>query len=629
MTVSRPFASWMTTTALAALLCLSMTFAAHAEVRKWKDKSGKNTIEAEFVSQSENKVKLRSANGRTYEIEITQLSTADRDYLKTLEESPFKEVGDSPFMEVKEGNANGKTSKSGVSGQVIPDWSDADLILVEGPEEGWKYSPPSEGLPKFKAKNVALPKAEFGEHLKTMVSNNQAKRVALGVEQNSAGKSFSRVILADIMAGRLVANQQYQQKLVPISIHPDGQRILLRSDEFGFGAQGTLRIDRVEGKGLVEQARFEPYADEDRSSERDVKWAEFVGDNQILTCSRGGRVALWSSDLKPVVQFHLKQIIFTAGVSPDRRYVAIADIKNLYIFDTETKSFAGIVPVPQDTVPGHLAFSPSGAKIAVVGGNRAITWDAATGEISSDFPINGVAELGVVFSGEDYLLVGSQYLIDLENQVKLWQYQGSNYSASSGNQVLIPDYNFIHNGAIMAGQLPHPEALKALEDAKSRGDLFLLKPGDTVNLDVSEIPESHQERVRKGITEQLAKHRIQIGQGAPVTVKASIQGTATTQSYTVFGRGRMDLNVNRQVSRVQIISDGKTAWSQQQDNIPGMIQAKGNESMQDVVTRMTANPNLQFFDRVRLPQVVQKPVGDKASAWQTLGQTRISARGLK
>jgi len=601
-----------------------------AEVRQWTDKSGRNKIEAEFVSQADDKVKLRSPSGKMFEIAVGQLSEADQAWLKSQADNPFKEVGDSPFMELPGSAAENKSASGSASGKVVPDWSNAELLTVEAPEQGWSYQPQASQVPKYKAKNVALPKAEFGENARALTSNAIAKQVALSTEQGTHNQHHSRIFVGDLGTGRVIATQQYPQFWRALSIHSQGNRVLLRSSEFGFGQEGVLRIVRVQGHGLTDEAEMEPYSDESQAVNRDVRWAEFVGDNQLLTCSRNGRVALWDvATLQPVCQFLLGSNVIALGVNPNRTHVALADPKNLYLFDIAARSFAGIVPVPEGAMPTRLAFSPSGERIAVVGGRRVMTWNAATGEIVSDFPIPGVSELEVLFTGENYLLVGSQFLIDLENQVKLWQYQGSQQSAGAGSMVLLVDFDFLGPGAIMVGKMPHPEALDALEKAKSQGSLFLLKPGDTVELDVSEVPAPQQEQVREDLTEHLKKNRIQVGTQAPVKVKAAIRSEAGNQTYIIFGRGRMTVNLTRQISSVQVIGEGKVAWSQQADNVPGTVRTKSTEDFAAAVQKECANPNLKFFEKLRMPSLVQRMTGDGPNTWQALGHSTVSARGVR
>lgn len=78
------------------------------EVRTWTTADGGRTIEAEFVSSSEGKVKIRrKADRKVFELSLDAVSEADRDWVaaqeKAAEEAAAKEDDDNPFSKMLTG----------------------------------------------------------------------------------------------------------------------------------------------------------------------------------------------------------------------------------------------------------------------------------------------------------------------------------------------------------------------------------------------------------------------------------------------------------------------------------------------------------------------------------------------
>ena len=60
-----------------------------AEVRTWKDKTGRFSILAELVEWDGTKVKLKKEDGQVIEVAIDRLSDPDRQYLESQVTNPF------------------------------------------------------------------------------------------------------------------------------------------------------------------------------------------------------------------------------------------------------------------------------------------------------------------------------------------------------------------------------------------------------------------------------------------------------------------------------------------------------------------------------------------------------------
>ncbi len=92
-----------------SLVCVVLlVVSAAAEVRTWKDKSGKFSIRAELVESDGTTVKLKKEDGTAISVRVDRLSDADRQFLVSQEKSAFgtPPKGDSPiFAERKSGQS--------------------------------------------------------------------------------------------------------------------------------------------------------------------------------------------------------------------------------------------------------------------------------------------------------------------------------------------------------------------------------------------------------------------------------------------------------------------------------------------------------------------------------------------
>lgn len=66
-------------------IVISAAATAHAATRTWTDDTGRFKVDAELVSVSDGKVKLKRADGRVVELPVARLSAADQKFLKSAE----------------------------------------------------------------------------------------------------------------------------------------------------------------------------------------------------------------------------------------------------------------------------------------------------------------------------------------------------------------------------------------------------------------------------------------------------------------------------------------------------------------------------------------------------------------
>jgi hypothetical protein len=110
--------------------------------------------------------------------------------------------------------------------------------------------------------------------------------------------------------------------------------------------------------------------------------------------------------------------------------------------------------------------------------------------------------------------------------LKLWTYQGHDQVRSVAGWTFFGVTEGDKNpGALVAAQVPHPAAKDMLKKALTSPDLFVLKAGTTVKLDLSGIPDAaERERVQEALTKRLQAIQCQVGPNGTIELAASIEG---------------------------------------------------------------------------------------------------------
>ncbi|MGH7135404.1 MAG: hypothetical protein ACREHD_06665, partial [Pirellulales bacterium] len=121
-------------------------------------------------------------------------------------------------------------------------------------------------------------------------------------------------------------------------------------------------------------------------------------------------------------------------------------------------------------------------------------------------PCTGIHVQGPVqFPDDNFVLVSGKFLFDVENQLKLWTYEGAEQTATAGGWTFFAATDGDQKpGALVAVQVPQPAAKSLLSKALTQPDLFVLRSGTTVRLNLNGIPDAaERERLRKALTDRL------------------------------------------------------------------------------------------------------------------------------
>lgn len=640
---------------LAILMFTSATPAVWAaELRTWSDASGKFKLKAEFVSIDDGTLTLKGEDGKEFEIPLAKLSSADKKYVESLDsENPFAAKADNPFQKKAMNKKEDEESPSaGGPAQIDPavKWQDAQELAptpAQGESEKRQFEPVTGVLADVKSfKAIAISPPDNKAGFKSATLNATAKKFAMSFfaeGQRGSGTGTNYVTLIDWEKGRVASPGKVEGEPYEIAdLHNDGQRALMIRSVWGFNNHDRVEVWKIAGSRTNKLLSFVPLPGDDGKKNQDVGWARFIGDDRIIT-KAGGQIVVWQLDpLEPVLRFACDGFCRPA-LSPDQRYVAFAQDTYVAVMDLQEEQCVASFPLPGTGRAAHpqLAFSPDGTKLGLLNWEWLYTWKLNTGEVLNEFFTGGDGHnAGLYFTSNDHVLIGNQNLIDLPNNVKLWQYPPP--FATWNHPMVLDDWTFFpiapaHGkpGVVVAAKLPHPAALTKLEQVKNDPNLFAVKPGSQVKIDVQGIADAaKREEVKKSLTEKLTANECTISDSAPLTLVATVS-PGKNEKLRFFGSFE-EYDFSSTISKLSFVLNGQTIWERVGSNVPGIVSRERDESMSDSLKRLQASPSYHIFLSQQLPKFLMKPqqapaaTGPNAkAASEYLGNTQVSTSGIR
>ena len=618
---SVPRAVFRGTMIAVAALCFcaaGLACAAAEEVRTWTDNTGKFKVTAKFVEVSDGKVTLEREDGSRVSIPLEKLSEADRKIVAEIqanEQNPFQAVPPPKKAARKKPSAQKPVEDQDESGPdssdvIKPRWAGVRQVLPAPTNDKWslsfevpKDSPPRLGRP------IAFPgKRDFFEHVKSLVINPVCRRAALGYILD---KGETRVVVCDLDKGEVLAKAKTTAKMSPLALNDTGTEVLMCRAEFGHGSQDRLETWSVTPTGITKVLQWIPH-DDQKGGDRDVKWARYVGDGKLVTASGGGKLVLWdAATAKPLYWLKIQGACRPA-LSPDRKYVAFTTDKEIGVLDLAAGEVVALQATPNQRLNFPvLAFTPKGTRLACGAFDRVYVWDVATGALYREIPLAGAKIFlgeNLICPSEEHVLVGNKLLVDIESQARLWTYEGyENVAMLDG----VCWFEVIANesGALVPSVLPHPGALETIQKAIESPDFFVLKPGATVTVNVSALPDpAEREKAAAALIKKLQANGCQVGDKGVVELVATAEaGRRREVAFHSFGRpGTRTYMVQEFTSRVKVVYQGQTAWEVATTSVPGFFHLKEGETLEEHL-KQSEHPNYEWFSHVELPKVVQKP----------------------
>ncbi len=611
------------------------------EMRQWTDATGKFKIQAKFVKEEGGNVTLLQADGEELEIELKNLSTADQkvvaDLKKAAASNPFKTKGTDPFKPKSKGTGTTPSTPSGTAAgndpteplKVEVNWEGTTATPLTPDSDEWKAEiTPAEAAFKGRVKTVALPpKSNFFEGLKGMAVNAVAKKAVLtyNIDQPKP-TGTTRVVICDLETGKAGTVASHPSQMVPMALHDDGKRILMRRADWGFGNSNRVEIWTLKGSKVVRHLEFEPYAVL-KGWDVDCHWGQFLDDERFITCGTKGRVAIWKIETGELLSYFQTDGAAPA-LSPDKQHLVFADDGHVCVYDIANEKVLYRKPLPGRLFDPRFEYSPSGKYIGCVAQDRVLCWDATNGEVRAEIPSNGAHIQGFIdFVHDDFLMTGNHIVMDLENKLMLWTYNGGDQIQTVGGMTFIASTDGSKPGALFAASLPHSTALDIQKKTLTDPNLFVFKSGTVVKLDVNGIPDAAaKDQVTKDLTKKLQDAGCTVGANGTIDLVASVEGPTTREiSFIIAG----DYKMQEYKTNLKFVYQGKVAWQTNGTNVPGGISRKQGESIESILRSME-KPQYQWFTSTALPKFLQKPAQNTGpQSVFTIGASQITTTGIK
>lgn len=412
-----------------------------------------------------------------------------------------------------------------------------------------------------------------------------------------------------------------------------GNRGFENRDASRRGGAGTRGFDERDGGSLGFNNETTEKTVSITDEARDIAWGRFLGDNRALIGSELGGVSLWDLTTCRVL-WHMDVLrIRKPGLSPDQRYLAFCTHNLIGIVDIQKgKLVSAISPPPHDFsgMNAAFAFSPSMKRFAATTGSHLFVWNLQNGELLRTMPYVGrssVIEDSLGWVDDVYVLVGGGCLIDAANSIQLWRFDG-------GSGTVIDDYVWFQCGmdensrsfmGFVPVKLPHAEMMASLKQAMQNPDLYALKPGTVVRLDVSGI-KTNQEEVRQILTKKLEDAGFRAGPEGTIDLVASHElGEREKRFYSQRSilHGEMEFDVQNYISELKLVYQGNELWRRMDHSIPSSLSVKKDESFEQIIRKSEHFTN-RLFEGTKLPNKLMKTTDGV-----TLGVSRITPNGIQ
>lgn len=576
-----------------------------AGVRTWTDTTGKYKTEAEFVEIKDGQVTLKKSDGRILTLPLSRLCEDDQKLIR----SAFEKRG----------------PKVGKDGLAIADWSAARPVALKAPVS-WKLEPEEPLEPGKPLVDGAVP---LGPPVDGSTISEGV--ITLGFDRKQGHAILARmrqgkvwIERCDLVAGRTLGSFELPPKLRPMDVDPSGQRLVTRSEEFGFGKKGVATIWDIAGFEPTKIVSWEPYAAA-RSSGRDISFAAFVDAGNVLMYGNG-TLSMWN--IPTVRAIWATPISRPPRLSAGRKYMVVPAASGMYVMEAASGKILGRLPGDGNISPA-FAISDDAQRIAMYASGRLQVWDCKTGERYRDFSVPGAAgNLALDWIDKDHLLVSRSHVVNVERRMTLWRYDGIHTDGVTFGGKYWTVLGGGPNGkCYVPFRMPHDEALKAI-DSVPEEDLLVAKPGDKIKLVVKlGFAADQQKKISELLARRLTEAGFVVTDDARLVFEAiAEQGQPATVQYEDirFPRRTSSVKVNEN-SYFMRISEGKNVVWQTggRTDAPPLVLVERGQTIDDALSSFNGL-NLAFFEKTNIPKRIARP-GKHGGAY---GISRVTSEGL-
>ena len=422
----------------------------------------------------------------------------------------------------------------------------------------------------------------------------------------------------DLRTGRSSGVLPFDAASLPLSISPDGSRVLAMSNGFHSGTRNRLDLWNWPGTGDEPEhvVSFEPFRGDSRH-EGDVADAVLIDGKLAVITGRDGSVSGWNvEDARAVWGWSGVEAAAGATPSPGGRLVAVRVDGGVALLDASAGDC--VLSMPGDaegTAP--LAFSADGRYLAATDRNVLTLWDLEAGQALPSVAVPPDVKGPTVPLTDGRVRVGDRLFEPATGHHGRVGALGGGTAASAtdAGRVYVVMKDGGRRGQDATYTLHRPDPTAGLERLGLNAGL-LLREGDLVSLDLSKlsVPAEAREGLTKSISEQLAARGVKVEPGQPVKLVATSEAETKTLTYETFGgppsqRERTDVRATQTTLRFAVEADGQPAWEVNRtygSHGGGMVFPKEGQSIQQALDAQNRVGG-SAFGGLRLPDHIPDP----------------------
>jgi citrate lyase gamma subunit len=281
-------------------------------------------------------------------------------------------------------------------------------------------------------------------------------------------------------------------------------------------------------------------------------------------------------------------------------------------------------------------------------------WDLSTGEEYREFFSTVMGRRGGLAWAGEFLLVGNQFLFDVERRILLWEYQdapgmGMTAKQSGGRLFFIPKSQEENESVLVSTAVPHASALNEASSLPSAEELLVVRPGDEVAIETDidpsvsmgdEIRESlngvlqtagaqeaenpkvvvinprgaQNDVIRKALAARLEAAGLRVVESAHLVVKAVCkpqpQQTIRVNMdgrWPVRGSDIAERTITPHASYLEMTLGGDVLWKRGFVARPGMVILLQRGETLDLALERLTKPNVKVFTEAKFSAYVARP----------------------
>lgn len=426
-----------------------------------------------------------------------------------------------------------------------------------------------------------------------------------------SGKKRAWVDIYDLKSGQKSLEIRMKTDGDLMGVSPDGTRFLI------WAATKSGRLDLYsteDGKPVV---GWNPYSGEAGEDNQTLVSASLIDAERAVTMNAAGRVVVWK--LPEAKALFSIDNASQPAISPNGKYLGYSDGQAYYLVDISSGQVAGSIADIGDV--NAVAFHPEGTKMALLSAHKGAYYlfaiNLTNGQASPPFPVPVLSGF-LHWCGDRYVLLDNQKLVDVEQRVVAWTYEleGDHIPSSpDGRHWFLTEAG--GKPQLVAAKLPGSTVEGQLAGVALQPE-FVLTPGGkcSLNVQLAALGDgAYAAEIEKAMRDQLARNKITIEAGQPVTLSLTANettGATVERRYMGFGGGgneNFQLALKTMTCRATFEASGGSGWDHtgSSSNDLHFLRRERNESIQQAIQRSYMDGAKGFFRSFTLPPYVFTP----------------------